>query len=113
MLKKISLAAIVALSTSVVTAPPASAFSCPDGSLPKDGLCPDTDVIPTPPAMLAVLGLVGRAHAIPQTFSPNTKPYCGETTSLLTQSQRALRGNFRFTFLRRSHGDRFSFKAAL
>ncbi len=57
MLKKISLAAIVALSTSVVTAPPASAFSCPDGSLPKDGLCPDTDVIPTPPAMLAVLGM--------------------------------------------------------
>ncbi|OKH17511.1 hypothetical protein [[Limnothrix rosea] IAM M-220] len=58
MLKKISLAAIVAISASVVTAPPASAFSCPDGSLPDPVKgCDTTPVIPTPPAILAVLGM--------------------------------------------------------
>ncbi|AFY38468.1 G protein-regulated inducer of neurite outgrowth 3 [[Leptolyngbya] sp. PCC 7376] len=53
MLKNISLAAIVALGTATVMAPPASANTA---CSPNDPTCIPQD-IPTPPAVLAALGM--------------------------------------------------------
>jgi hypothetical protein len=58
MIKKISLAAIVALGASVVAAAPASAFNNATGTCTPSAFqdC-EPDVIPTPPALLAVIGM--------------------------------------------------------
>lgn len=54
MLKKISLVAIATLSVSMVTARPATANTA---CSPGDPTCVPTQTIPTPPAILAVIGM--------------------------------------------------------